>query len=151
MSLPKLIHYLQLGWKGIHHSCGQSVFILAKLFTFICFFRKSYYDIASEKLFLSINVTYSLLSIILHFSINWKLRNITFCVDTVPDCSSKKTSDFFGNRVGNYMFLFFLPTYFGINRVPILSKTLTIHPYSIYPHFLLDLCQVESERFKRNK
>ena len=65
-------------------------FILAKLVTFICFFRKSYYDLASEKLFLSINVTYSLLSIILHFSMIWKLRNITFCVDTVPDCSSRK-------------------------------------------------------------
>lgn len=73
----------------------NSVFILAKLFTFICFFRKSYYDIASEKLFLSINATYSLLSIILHFSIIWKLRNITFCVDTVPDCSSKKPVIFF--------------------------------------------------------
>ena len=76
-----------------HASLFRSInfaFILAKLLTFMCFFRKLYYDIASEKLFLSINVTYSLLSIILHFSIIWKLRNITFCVDTVPDCSSKK-------------------------------------------------------------
>ena len=76
-----------------HASLFRSInfaFILAKLLTFMCFFRKLYYDIASEKLFLSINVTYSLLSIILHYSIIWKLRNITFCVDTVPDCSSKK-------------------------------------------------------------
>ena len=76
-----------------HASLFRSInfaFILAKLLTFMCFFRKLYYDIASEKLFLSINVTYSLLSIILHYSIIWKLRNITFCVDTVPDCSSKQ-------------------------------------------------------------
>ena len=81
-----------------HASLFRSInfaFILAKLLTFMCFFRKLYYDIASEKLFLSINVTYSLLSIILHFSIIWKLRNITFCVDTVPDCSSKKPVIFF--------------------------------------------------------
>lgn len=65
-------------------------FILGKLLTFVCFFRKSYYDLASEKLFLHINLTYSLLSIILHISIIWRLRNITFCVDTVPDCSSNK-------------------------------------------------------------
>lgn len=79
-----------------HASLFRSIaFILAKLLTFMCFFRKLYYDIASEKLFLSINVTYSLLSIILHFSINWKLRNITFCGDTVPDCSSKKPVIFF--------------------------------------------------------
>lgn len=65
-------------------------FILAKLLTFVCFFKKTYYDIASEKVFLSINITYSLLSMILHFSIIWKLWNISFSVDTVPDYSSKK-------------------------------------------------------------
>ena len=66
-------------------------FILAKLLTIVCFFNKTYYDIASEKVFLSINVTYSLLSMILHFSIIWKLWSISFCVETVPDYNLKKT------------------------------------------------------------
>ena len=128
-------------------------FILAKLLTSVCFFKKTYYDIASEKVFLSINVTYALLSIILHFSIIWKLWNISFCVDTVPDYSSKKPVICFVIMWEILCSCLFCQLTFSSTEFPLLLKLLlsiTIPSIQIFYLFYSNWKERESNEASKN-